>query len=89
MSAGAASGMDWRPVGNVLEEGRSVLLVNAQQMRSHSGSQDRQERERMARRCDSRHGLLQARFIPPAPIRELRDVTRYRKTLVQERAESR
>jgi transposase len=33
-----------------------------------------------------RHGLLKASFIPPAPIRELRELTRYRKTLVQERA---
>jgi transposase len=32
-----------------------------------------------------RHGLLKASFIPPAPIRELRELTRYRKTLVQER----
>lgn len=34
-----------------------------------------------------RHGLLQASFIPPEPIRELREVTRYRKTLIQERAD--
>jgi transposase len=33
-----------------------------------------------------RHGLLQASFIPPQPIRELRELTRYRKTLVQQRA---
>jgi transposase len=33
-----------------------------------------------------RHGLLKASFIPPAPIRELRDRSRYRKSLVQERA---
>jgi transposase len=34
-----------------------------------------------------RHGLLTASFIPPAPIREVRELTRYRKTLVQERAQ--
>ncbi len=34
-----------------------------------------------------RHGLLQASFIPPAPIRVLRELTRYRKTLVQQRAD--
>src|SRR5436189_2340545 len=33
-----------------------------------------------------RHGLLNVSFIPPAPIRELRDLTRYRKSLIQERA---
>ena len=34
-----------------------------------------------------RHGLLQASFIPPKPVRELRDLMRYRKTIVQERAD--
>jgi transposase len=34
-----------------------------------------------------RHGLLTASFIPPKPVRELRDLMRYRKTLVQERAD--
>src|SRR5947209_18816511 len=34
-----------------------------------------------------RHGLLKASFIPPKPIRDLRDLVRYRKTLVQERAQ--
>ena len=33
-----------------------------------------------------RHGLLKPSFIPPKPVRELRDLVRYRKTLVQERA---
>jgi transposase len=34
-----------------------------------------------------RHGLLKASFIPSKPIRDLRDLLRYRKTLVQERAQ--
>ena len=34
-----------------------------------------------------RHGLLKASFVPPKPIRELRELTRYRKTLIQERAQ--
>src|SRR5947208_7852777 len=34
-----------------------------------------------------RHGLLRASFIPPAPIRAIRELTRYRKTLVQQRAD--
>jgi transposase len=34
-----------------------------------------------------RHGLLQASFIPPAPIRALRELTRYRKTLIRERVQ--
>jgi transposase len=38
-----STGIYWRPVFNLLEEGRSVILVNAQHMRSHSRSQDRCE----------------------------------------------
>src|SRR5256885_9190913 len=34
-----------------------------------------------------RHGLLKASFIPPKPVRELRDLMRYRKTIVQQRAD--
>src|SRR5260221_12036196 len=34
-----------------------------------------------------RHGLRKASFVPPQPVRELRELTRYRKTLVQERTE--
>ena len=71
---------------NLLEEGRSVILVNAQHMKAIPGRKtDIKDSEWLADLL--RHGLLQASFIPPAPIRELRDLTRYRKTLVQERAE--
>jgi transposase len=34
-----------------------------------------------------RHGLVKASFIPPAPIRGLRELTRYRKSLVQQRTQ--
>jgi transposase len=34
-----------------------------------------------------RHGLPRASFIPPQPVRDLRELTRYRTTLVQERAQ--
>ena len=72
---------------NLLEEGRSVILVNAQHMKAIPGRKtDIKDSEWLADLL--RHGLLQASFIPPAPIRELRDLTRYRKTLVQERAEA-
>jgi transposase len=80
-----STGIDWRPVFNVLEEGRSVILVNAQHMKAIPGRKtDIKDSEWLADLL--RHGLLKASFIPPAPIRELRDLTRYRKNLVQERA---
>src|SRR6266571_1453821 len=79
-------GVFWRPVYNLLEEGRTVILVNAQQMKAVPGRKtDVKESQWLADLL--RHGLLKASFIPPQPIRELREVTRYRKTLVQERAD--
>jgi len=80
-----STGMYWRPVFTLLEEGRSVILVNAQHMKAIPGRKtDIKDSEWLADLL--RHGLLKASFIPPAPIRELRDLTRYRKSLVQERA---
>jgi transposase len=81
-----STGIYWRPVFNLLEEGRTIILVNAQHIKAVPGRKtDSKDSEWLADLL--RHGLLQASFIPPAPIRELRDLTRYRKTLVQERAQ--
>jgi transposase len=81
-----STGVFWHPIYNILEdEGRTIILVNAQHMKAVPGRKtDVKDSEWLADLL--RHGLLQARFIPPAPIRELRELTRYRKTLVQERA---
>ena len=81
-----STGVFWRPVFNLLEEGRSVILVNAQHIKAVPGHKtDVKDAEWIADLL--RHGLLKASFIPPKPIRELREVTRYRKTLVQERSQ--
>ena len=81
-----STGVFWRPVFNLLEEGRSVMVVNAQHMRAVPGHKtDVKDSEWLADLL--RHGLLKASFIPPQPIRQLRELTRYRKTLVQERAQ--
>jgi transposase len=81
-----STGVFWRPVFNLLEEGRTIVLVNPQHMRAVPGRKtDVKDSEWLADLL--RHGLLRASFIPPAPIRELRELTRYRKTLVQERAD--
>jgi transposase len=80
------TGVYWRPVYNLLEDGRTLLLVNPQHMRAVPGRKtDVRDSEWLAELL--RHGLLQASFIPPAPIRALRELTRYRKTLVQQRAD--
>jgi len=81
-----STGVYWRPVFTILEEGRTVILVNARHMKAVPGRKtDIKDSEWIADLL--RHGLLQASFIPPEPIRELRELTRYRKTLIQERAD--
>ena len=82
-----STGVYWRPVFNVLEDdARTLLLVNPQHMRAVPGKKtDVRDSEWIADLL--RHGLLRASFIPPAPIRAIRELTRYRKTLVQERVD--
>ena len=73
-----------RQVFNVLEANFEVLLVNAQHVKQVPGRKtDVRDAEWLAGLLQ--HGLLKASFIPPALQRDLRDLTRYRTTLVQER----
>lgn len=81
-----STGVYWKPVYNLLEGQIKVLLVNAQHMKAVPGRKtDIKDSEWIADLL--RHGLLKESFIPPQPIRELRELTRYRKTVVQERAQ--
>ena len=78
-----STGVYWKPVFNLLEGLLEVLLVNAQHVKAVPG------RKTDVRDCAwladlLRHGLLKASFIPPLEIRELRELTRYRQTLVKE-----
>jgi transposase len=80
-----STGVYWRPVFNLLEEGRTLILVNPQHIKAVPGRKtDVKDSEWLADLL--RHGLLTPSFIPPQPIREVRELTRYRKTLVEERA---
>ncbi len=82
-----STGIYWRPVFNLLEARFQVILVNAQHMKAVPGHKtDVKDAEWIAELL--RHGLLSASFIPPKPIRDLRDVVRARKTLVQQRAQA-
>jgi transposase len=79
-----STGVYWWPVYNLLEEGRTILLVNPRHIKAVPGRKtDVKDSEWLADLL--RHGLLRASFIPPQPIRALRELTRYRKTLVRER----
>ncbi len=81
-----STGVFWKPVFNLLEEDFTVILVNAQHMKAVPGRKtDIKDSEWIADLL--RHGLLKASFIPPAPIRVLRELARYRSSLVAERAQ--
>jgi transposase len=75
----------WKPVYNLLEGDFEVLLVNAQHVKKVPGRKtDATDAEWLAELM--LHGLLKASFIPAKPQRVLRELTRYRRTLVRERA---
>ena len=78
-----STGVYWKPVFNVLEDALTVILVNPEHARALRGRKtDVKDAEWLADLL--RHGLLQASFIPPLEIRELRELTRYRESLVRE-----
>jgi transposase len=80
-----STGEYWKPVYNLLEGNMTVLVVNAQHVKHVPGRKtDVQDAEWLAELLA--HGLLKASFIPAKPQRDLRDLTRYRVTLVEERA---
>jgi transposase len=79
-----SSGVYWKPVYNVLEGQFELLVVNAQHIKAVPGRKtDVRDAEWLADLLQ--HGLLRPSFVPPAPQRELRDLTRYRTTLVHDR----
>jgi transposase len=81
-----STGVLWRPIFNVLEEGRTLILVNAQHIKAVPGRKtDVKDSEWLADLL--RHGLLRSSFIPPQPIRVLRDLARHRKSLVELRTQ--
>jgi transposase len=75
----------WRPVDNLLEGAFELLVVNAYHMKAVPGRKtDVKDAEWIADLL--RHGLLRASFIPDQAQRHLRDLTRYRTHLIEERA---
>jgi len=81
-----STGVYWVPVFNILEEaGLPVTLVNAAHIKQVPGHKtDVGDAAWLADLL--RHGLLRASFIPPAEIRDVRELTRYRANLVRSRA---
>jgi transposase len=80
-----STGVYWKPVYNLLEGLFELLVVNAQHIKAVPGRKtDVGDAEWIADLL--RHGLLRASFVPPAAQREVRELTRYRISLVRERA---
>jgi transposase len=79
-----STGVYWKPIYNLLEGNFEVLLVNAAHIKAVPGRKtDVKDCEWLADLLA--HGLLKGSFIPPQDIRDLRDLTRYRKSLMDER----
>ena len=80
-----STGVYWKPVYNLLEDEFGVMVVNAAHMKTVPGRKtDAKDAEWIAQLLQ--HGLLRASFIPERPQRELRELTRYRRSLVEERS---
>jgi transposase len=80
-----STGVYWRPIYNLMEGLFELLLVNAQHIKAVPGRKtDVKDADWIAELL--RHGLLRGSFVPSRPQRQLRELTRHRTTLVQERA---
>jgi len=79
-----STGVFWKPIFNILENRFTVLLVNARHLKQVPGRKsDVRDCQWIAQLLQC--GLLQGSFIPPRPQRELRDLTRHRTQLVEEK----
>jgi len=79
-----STGVFWKPVWNLLEGHFTILLVNPRDVKQVPGRKtDVSDAAWIAQLLQ--HGLLKGSFVPPAPIRILRDLTRHRTTLVRDK----
>ena len=80
-----STGVYWKPVWHLLEDRFDLMLVNARHIKQVPGRKtDVKDAEWIAQLLQ--HGLLSPSFVPPVPIRELRDLTRQRAQLVADRS---
>ena len=81
-----STGVFWKPIYNLLEGEFGVLVVNARHIKAVPGRKtDVKDAEWIADLL--RHGLVNGSFIPAREQRELRELVRYRRSLIQERAD--
>lgn len=78
-----STGVYWKPLYNILEENFEILLVNARHIKNVPGKKtDKKDSEWICKLLLT--GLLKGSFVPPRPIRELRDLSRYRRKLTEQ-----
>ena len=78
-----STGSYWVPVFNILEDHFIIVLANPEEVKNRKGHKtDRKDAEHLADLL--RHDHVRASYIPPKPIRDLRDLTRRRLQLVQD-----
>lgn len=83
-----STGVYWKPVYAILEGALDIVVANAQHVKKVPGRKtDVKGAEWLADLLC--HGLLRSSFVPPRPIRELRDLTRYRRKLVESQSAER
>lgn len=81
-----STGVYWKPLYYLLEDGFTVVLVNMQHLKQVPGRKtDVKDSEWLAQLLE--WGLLRGSLVPPAPIRDLRDLTRYRKKQIEDRTQ--
>ncbi len=81
-----STGVYWKPLYYLLEDGFTVVLVNMQHLTHVPGRKsDVRDSEWLAQLLEC--GLLRGSLVPPAPLRDLRDLTRYRKKQIEDRAQ--
>ena len=79
-----ATGVYWKPIWAILEDSFECVLCNARDVKQVPGRKtDVSDAEWLAQLAEA--GLLRASFVPPKPIRALRNLTRYRKSQIEDR----
>jgi transposase len=80
-----ATGVHWKAPWAILEDEFDCMLVNARHVKQVPGRKtDVSDAAWLCQLAEA--GLLKASFVPPKPVRQLRDLARYRETQIQERA---
>jgi len=86
MTAMESTGSFWKPIFNIMEvEGMKAILVNAAHIKTVPGRKTDVKDAEWIADC-LKHGLLRASFVKPRDQRELCELIRYRKSLIEERA---